>query len=294
MKKQLISFIVPVFSAITMTFAALPVSAAAEKPLTDADVTAESMYVHTGNAEADEVFNTYVDTAIKLIDLGMDSHGKDYSDGCVAAFSNLFADICGATIEQRDLIRNRSHMELFLWTECYVDLCADVVYDSEYFESWDIFRKKVILDDLNTVSFNLKKLHADEATVKEQMDAYEKVMQYQFDYYSVHRTVWCFFTGQEYNLIGGNDYSVYFGDAPVTTQSGTDQEKEQSDQKTDTQISTWTETVTRAETTVTTTQTGIWYHVGQKLKGMWFSITLLCVFLIALGVFMIVKKKKGL
>lgn len=294
MKKQLITLIVPVLSAITMTFAALPVSAAAEKPLTDADVTAESMYVHTGNAEADEVFNTYVDTAIKLIDLGTDSHGDDYSNFCDTSFSNLFSDVCGATVEQRDLIRHRSHMELFLWTVCYVDLCGNIEYNSDYLESWDVFRKKVVYDEYGTVYYNLSKLHADEATVKEQMDAYEKVMQYQFDYYSVHRTVWCFFTGQEYNLIGGNDYSVYFGDAPVTTQSGTEQSEEQSDQNTGTQISTWTETVTRAETTVTTTQTGIWYHVGQKLKGMWFSITLLCVLLIALGVFMVVKKKKGL
>ena len=293
MKKQLISLIFPVLSAITMTFAALPVSAAAEKPLTDADVTAESMYVHTGNTEADEVFNTYVDTAMKLIDLGTDSHGKDYSNFCDTSFSNSFASICGATIEQRDLIRNRSHMELFLWTVCYVDLCRAIEYHSEYFESWDVFWKKGVLDEYDTISYNLNKLNADEATVKEQMDAYEKVMQHQFDYYSVHRTVWCFFTGQEYNLIGGNDYSSYFGDAPVTTQSESEQ-GEQSDQKTGTQISTWTETVTRAETTVTTTQTGIWYHVGQKLKGMWFTITLLCVFLIALGVFMIVKKKKGL
>lgn len=294
MKKQIISLIVPVLSAITMTAAAIPVSAAAEKPLTDADVTAESMYVHTGNTEADEVFNTYVDTAIKLIDLGVDSHGKDYSNFCETSFSNLFAGICGATVEQRDLIRNRSHMELFLWTECYVDLCATIEYNSEYFESWDVFRKKVVRNEDVTVYYNLNKLHADEATVKEQMDAYEKVMKYQFDYYSVHRTVWCFFTGQEYNLIGGNDYSAYFGDAPVTTESDTGQEEEKTEQNTETQISTRTETLTRAETTVTTTQTGIWYHVGQKLKGMWFSITLLCVFLIALGVFMIVKKKKGL
>ncbi len=292
MKKQLITLIVPVLSAITMTFAALPVSAAAEKPLTDADVTAESMYVHTGNTEADEVFNTYVDTAIKMIDLGKDNYGGDYSDSCEQAFSNSFASFCGATTEQRELIRHRSHMEMFLWTECYVDLCSLIEYHSDYLESWDVFRQKGILE--NRLAHNLKKIRADEATVKEQMDAYEKVMQYQFDYYSVHRTVWCFFTGQEYNLIGGNDYSSYFGDAPVTTQSGTEQSEEQSDQNTGTQISTWTETVTRAETTVTTTQTGIWYHVGQKLKGMWFTITLLCVFLIALGVFMIVKKKKGL
>lgn len=287
MKKPFISFTVSALAMLVfMIVFAIPVSAADEKPLTDEDVTAESMYVHTGNTEADAVFNAYVDTAVKLIPLGTDKYGDDYY-GSDTRFLATFVKACDGTEEQRDILLNRSHMERYLWTNCYATLASYMLNHPEYFENWETF-KYYVVDD-STLQLQLKTLKADEETVEEQMTAYENIMRFQYDYYTEHFTVYCFFTGQDYSILGDNDYSSYFGDAEPVVTDASEQPSGDSDTTTQTRF-----VESSAATTVTTTQTGIWYNVGETLKGMWFSIGIIAVFLIAFVVVVIVKRKKGL
>lgn len=293
MKKQLISFIATTITMISVAAFTLTVSAAAEKPLTDADVTAESMYVHTGNEDADKVFNTYVDTAVKMLELGVDNYDQNYY-GDDTRFLATFCKECDGTEEQRDILLQHSDMERFLWTNCYTSLVGDMNNHPEYFETWESLIYYYADAKDATIRYRLNRIGADEVTIKEQMDAYEQILKYQFDYYTEHHTLYCFFTGKEYSLLGDNDYSSYFEDAPAVT---TSESSKNDDKETHTSIVS-TQTVTAATTTVTTAPAvekgGVWSGFLKTLKGTWFTLSLLAVFLIGLAVVVIIKKKKGL
>ncbi len=293
MKKQLISFIATTITMISIVAFTFTVSAAAEKPLTDADVTAESMYVHTGNEDADKVFNTYVDTAVKMMELGVDNYNRNYYGDDVSLMAT-YCQECDGTEEQRDILLQRSDMERFLWDRCYTSLVGDLNYHPEYFETWESVKYYYSDAEDAKIRRRLNRIGADEATIKEQMDAYEQILKYQFEYYTDHSTLYCFFNGKEYSLLGDNDYSSYFEDAPAVT---TSESAKNDDKETHTSIVS-TQTVTAATTTVTTAPTvekgGVWSGFLKVLKGTWFTLSLLAVFLIGLAVVVIIKKKKGM
>lgn len=116
-KRALSSFFTAAFAVIYMALNTTTAFAAMidERPKTDDEVTAEALYVHTDNPEADAVFNAYVDVAVKMI-------GTDYyADGYF--FPIMFVACCGGKQEQVHQLRTVSKMEQLLWNVTYTELC---------------------------------------------------------------------------------------------------------------------------------------------------------------------------
>ncbi len=297
-KRVFSSFFTAAFAVIYMALNTATAFAAMidERPKTDDEVTAEALYVHTDNPEADAVFNAYVDVAVKMV-------GTDYyAKGIEFINAGDLVGYCGGTQEQFDQLRNNTaKMEQFLWCVTYTDLCHIFRYDVERYgrntlDSWENFKRR-IYKEVGGSRFNtfimmarMKGTDADEATISEQQAAYEALVKWQYDYYTTNKSFYCFFTGQGLWLVNSmNDYSSYFGGESTVTTTVSSQQSSLESLTTTTTAS--TSKLVPLTTTVSTT--GIWEETGEKLAKTWLTIGIILVLLLVLAVVVIVKKRKG-
>lgn len=277
------SFFTAVFAVIYMALNTTTAFAAMidERPKTDDEVTAEALYVHTDNPEADAVFNAYVDVAVKMV-------GTDYyEDGFVT--TSTFVPCCGGTQEQADQLRNMAKMERLLWMATYIELCNLLKNNEETLNTWRSLEAWLDKEFAGSkLTFMLKS--APDKDKEEQMVAYKQLVKWQYDYYTVNKSFYCFFTGQGLWLVySKNDYPSYFGgESTVTTTVSSQQSSFES-------LTTTTTASTSKLVPLTTTgsTTGIWEETGEKLAKTWLTIGIILVLLLALAIVMIVKKRKG-
>lgn len=294
-KRAISSFFTVAFAGVYMALNTTTAFAAMidERPKTDDEVTAEALYVHTDNPEADAVFNAYVDMAVKMV-------GTDYYTTGIGSISVVdLVTSCGGTQEQLDQLRNNTaKIEQFLWCVTYTDLCSIIRYDIEKYErntldSWENLKQWIYeeVDGSRFIDFikNARKKGADEATISEQQAAYETLMKWQYDYYTVNKSFYCFYTGQGLWLVNSmNDYSSYFGGETIAITTTTNQTSDS--------VITTTTTVSTSKLvplTTTVSTTGIWEETGGKLAKTWLTLGIILVLLIALAVVVIIKKRKG-
>lgn len=282
-KRAISSFFTAVFAVIYMALNTTTAFAAMidERPKTDDEVTAEALYVHTDNPEADAVFNAYVDVAVKMV-------GTDYyADSDI--FPTMFVACCGGKQEQVHQLKTVSKMEQLLWEVSYTELCYLLKHKEDVLNTWDTLEAWVEKEVAgSSLAFALR--HAEDSEKEEQMAAYKQLVRWQYDYYVTNKSFYCFFTGQGLWLIDSkNDYSSYFGgEQSVTTTVSTQQSSLES-------LTTTTTASTSKLVPLTTTvsTTGIWEETGEKLAKTWLTIGIILVLLLALAVVVIVKKRKG-
>jgi len=297
-KRAISSFFTVAFAGVYMALNTTTAFAAMidERPKTDDEVTAEALYVHTDNSEADAVFNAYVDVVVKMV-------GTDYYTTGIGSISVVdLVTSCGGTQEQLDQLRNNTaKIEQFLWCVTYTDLCSIIRYDIEKYErntldSWENLKQWIYeeVDGSRFIDFikNARKKGADEATISEQQAAYETLMKWQYDYYTVNKSFYCFYTGQGLWLVNSmNDYSSYFGGE--SSQTGTTIASQSNGGETSSTTVTTVSTSKLVPLTTTVSTTGIWEETGEKLAKTWLTIGIILVLLLALAIVVIVKKRKG-
>lgn len=253
-----------------------------ERPKTDDEVTAEALYVHTDNPEADAVFNAYVDVAVKMVGTDYYEKGKGYIS------VSPFQTCCGGTKEQCDRLEDTTApIEQLLWMTTYTELCYILKNREWYLNTWEsveTWAEKELAGG-SKLAFILREAPDKE----EQMEAYKTMLKWQYDYYTVNKSFYCFFTGQGLWLIDSkNDYSAYFGGETIATTTTTNQTSDS--------VMTTTTTVSTSKLvplTTTVSTTGIWEETGEKLAKTWLTIGIILLLLIALAVVVIIKKRKG-
>lgn len=284
-KRAISSFFTAAFAVIYMALNATTAFAAMidERPKTDDEVTAEALYVHTDNPEADAVFNAYVDVAVKMVGTDYYENGKSYIT--VSSFKTN----CGGTKEQFDQLRhNVAPIEQFLWMTTYTEPCMVLEHLEWCLDTWESFESWA---EKEVGGSKLAFILREAPDKEEQMDAYKTMLKWQYDYYTVNKSFYCFFTGQGLWLVDSkNDYSSYFGgESTQTTPTSTDVSGNSESMNTITTTS--TSKLVPLTTTVSTT--GIWEETGEKLAKTWLTIGIILVLLLALAIVVIVKKRKG-
>lgn len=304
MKKMLAFFMIMLVCTLQC---AMPCFAV-ERPKQEDVPTAESLYVDTGNAEADKIMNNFIDKAMVLPE-------KEYYNTGLAnlvrsAHSLLNADFqrnCGADEEQFNRLSNDNDLEIYLWMDCYIYPCRWAMDEPERFSSWETLYLSVWNQNkIHGCDLNYFMDEAEKADNKELIDAYNAVLRYQFDYFQENGTIYCFFTGQPWKVGKPNDYSAYWGGtidtSDVTTMyipSGylddttptvaattiSDADAQQTTEITDAEITT---------PTTTTAKDSVGSVVAKKLVSTWFTLGIILVLLIAIGVIAIIKKRKGI
>lgn len=223
--------------------------------------------VNTSNKEADEVFNTYLETAM-LMD--GDTRFSTMFVACRATGASEYVKYTGGTKEEWNSF---SDMEVFFWYTLYLEQIGRLESGSyEYFYGTiDKFRQSAL-----TVRHFLK-------TDEKQLDAYYKIMDWQYEYITTH--------GVPYNFMTGEAYSYF---TEHTTEAASTSAAEIEESETNESIISTTESVSATTTeNEEEKETGIWEDVIDGLKDNIVVIIIAIALAIGFLVVYIMRKKKN-
>lgn len=310
MKKKISLAIVSLMMTLICTLQLTMPCFAIERPKQEDVPTAESLYVDTGNAEADKIMNNFIDKAMVLPEKSYYKRGL-YSlvDDARTVLNANFMKTCGADYDQYIRLWYDNDLEVYLWAECFLLPCSWAMDEVKRFASWE----KLYLNAWNTteqwegclLNSHWVTNKIDQTEYKDLIDAYNAVLRYIFDYFKENGTIYCFFTGKPWNAIKKNDYSAYWGGtidtSDVTTMyipSGYLNETTPTVAVTTISDADAQQTeITDAETTppaTTKAQNNVGDMVAKKFASTWLTLSIILVLLIAIGVIAIVKKRKGM
>ena len=212
--KYFIFFAASIISLVLFTVSAYAV----DRPTKDGAVTAELLYAHTGNAQADEVFNRFVDEVVKLSNssdgksVGVWKNLSDFSHSAITAIEFGLRETCNnpALISRFEELPPEA---LYLWEETYTWLCGRMLYEVEIFDTWESLQAYMWQDDeydgcrLNAA---IRCCYYSLSDFQSIVDALNGVLRYSFDYFKQYNTVYCYYTGEGWDMLMDNDYAAYW------------------------------------------------------------------------------------
>lgn len=307
MKKKISLAIVSLIMTLICTLQLTMPCFAIERPKQEDVPTAESLYVDTGNAEADKIMNNFIDKAMVLPSMSKYNKGiSNVVDGSRRILNADFQKKCGAEYDQYIRLWYDNDLEVYLWAECYMLPCRWAFNEVERYNSWEtLYLTAWNANEKGTGCLLNSELNDTEKTDNQDLvDAYNAVLRYIFDYFKENGTIYCFFTGKPWNAIKKNDYSAYWGgeidNSDVTTMyipSGYLNETTPTVAVTtisdaDTQQTKITEATTPPATTKAKNNVGD--IIAKKFASTWLTLSIILALLIAIGVIAIIKKRKGM
>lgn len=306
MKKKISLAIVSLMMTLICTLQLTMPCFAIERPKQEDVPTAESLYVDTGNAEADKIMNNFIDKAMVLPEKSYYKNGlSNIVDSSRRILNADFMKTCGGEYDQYIRLWYDNDLEVYLWSECYCYPCRWAFNHSERYSSWDTLYLSTWNKKNDGCILGRYLSETEKAENQDLVDAYNAVLRYIFDYFKENGTIYCFFTGKPWNAIKKNDYSAYWGGtidtSDVTTMyipSGYLNETTPTVAVTTISDADAQQTeITDAETTppaTTKAQNDVGDMVAKKFASTWLTLSIILVLLIAIGVIAIVKKRKGM